>query len=184
MIQFLNKGSGGPLTQAEYDTCLELSKEILNVPELIDMEFLSLTTEKTLALGININYGYKYVMKFKDNTEQLYEAYVGCKTITGIFFCRVTDNKISYSGTSGNLQQIPTDSPGDITFKFSKGENAEIILGTVHRSDAPNAAYDLYYLKVYDENNNNQLIHDFVPKMYSTGRKGLYDNVTKRFIEY
>ena len=53
MIQFINRGSGGPLTQAEYDTCLELSKKILETPsgDYIQLDYLE--SSGTQQIDIN-----------------------------------------------------------------------------------------------------------------------------------
>lgn len=175
--------AASPLTQDDYNSCLDLSYNILGIV-YEEVELLHINSSKTVNFGITAKQSNTYKLKFKDNTVNNWEAYIGISGVDNVFMARNNgNNDIKNSNIEGNLSTIPTTTPGEVSFTFASVANGHSILsGTTQNSTAVNADYDFYYLQVYS---GDELINNFVPVREATTNKiGLLDKVTNTFIEY
>lgn len=177
--------AASPLTEAEYDSCLILSRQILgNFTPYDELESLHVGPDKTIDFGITVDLTNTYKLKFKDDIVDPYEAYIGVSIDRNTFLCRNgSKESLVGNGMTKNLNTIPSTIPEEVTFNFSRAAGNTIWSGTTSGSGAINAEYDFYYLQVYDS--GNQLIHNFVPvREVITKKLGLWDKVEDVFIEY
>lgn len=177
--------AASPLTEAEYNNCFILSRQILgNFTPYDELESLHVGSDKTIDFGITVDLTNTYKLKFKDNTVNPYEAYIGVSIDKNTFLCRNGSKEgLVGNGMTKNLDTIPSTTPEEVTFNFSRAAGNTIWSGTTSGSGGINAEYDFYYLQVY--NSGNQLIHNFVPvKEVVTEKLGLWDKVEDVFIEY
>lgn len=175
--------AASPLTNTEYQECLGLCHDILGIV-YEEVELLHINSSKTVNFGITAKYSNTYKLKFKDNTVNNWEAYIGISGVGNVFMARNDGNDdIKNSNIEGNLSTIPTTTPGEVSFTFTSVANGHSILsGTTQNSTAVNADYDFYYLQVYS---GDELINNFVPvREVTTNKIGLLDKVTNTFIEY
>ena len=174
--------AASPLTEAEYNNCLILSRQILG--NYNELELLHIGPDKTVDFGITVGSTNTYKLKFKDNIVNPYEAYIGVSVDKNTFLCRNGSAEgLIGKGMTKNLNTIPSTTPEEVTFNFTRAFGNTIWSGTTSGSGAVNAEYDFYYLQVY--NSENQLIHNFVPvKEVITEKLGLWDKVEDVFIEY
>lgn len=176
--------AASPLTQEEYNSCLVTTQEILGLPNAgyILSELLHINSSKIIDLGIKVNLNNTYKLKFKDTSISSYECYIGTAA-TNTYICRDGgSNKLGGLNTNNTIKTVPTN-PTEITFKFLSAANKNIWLGSTGGSNADNADYDFYYLKVYD--NANNLINQFIPVIHINNNKiGIYDTVNNKLIEY
>lgn len=175
--------AASPLTQDDYNSCLDLSYNILGIV-YEEVELLHINSSKTVNFGITAKQSNTYKLKFKDNTVNNWEAYIGISGVGNVFMARNDGNDdIKNSNIEGNLSTIPTTTPGEVSFTFASVANGHSILsGTTQNSTAVNADYDFYYLQVYS---GDELINNFVPvREIATNKTGLLDKVTNTFIEY
>ena len=169
--------AASPQTQEDYDDCLIASQKILTNP----LDLLHLNSSKIIDLGIEVNLNHYYKLKFKDTSINAYEAYVGTSVSGNIFLAR--------NGSTGALSKsnisapwtVPL-TPTELVLIFNKGTGENIWLGSTGGSSAGNADYDLYYFKDYNE--NDELVHEFIPVQKSNNTIGLLDTITNNFIEY
>ena len=172
------------LSQEQYDNCQEIANSIIgntSSKEYTRLGFLHINSSKTIDLGIKISLTNKYILRFCDNTDNQYEAYVGASNMN-VFFCRNNNNTLSVGQMTKTLNNVPTV-PTEVTLTFLNAVNNNVVLGTCGGSTAPNADYDFYYLEAYNE--NNVLINKFMPVISNTsGKSGLLDIITNNFIEY
>lgn len=175
--------AASPLTQDDYNSCLDLSYNILGIV-YEEVELLHINSSKTVNFGITAKQSNTYKLKFKDNTVNNWEAYIGISGVGNVFMARNDGrNNIKNNNIEGNLSTIPTTTPGEVSFTFASVANGHSILsGTTQNSTAVNADYDFYYLQVYS---GDELINNFVPvREIATNKIGLLDKVTNTFIEY
>lgn len=174
--------AASPLTQDDYDSCLDLSYNILGVI-YGELELLHIGPDKTIDFGITVDLTNTYKLKFKDNTVNDWEAYIGVSVDKNTFLCRNgSSNGLMGNGMTKNLNTIPSTTPEEVIFNFSRAAGNTIWSGTTSGSGAVNADYDFYYLQVYS---GDELINNFVPvREVATNKIGLLDKVTNTFIEY
>ena len=173
-----------PQTQDDFDECLTISQEILAYKYIgyKAMIFLHLNSSKKMDLGIKVNLSYTYKLKFKDNSVGAYEAYIGT-TASNTYFCRNNStNNLSTSNMTSSINIVPTN-PTEAILKFGSSAGNNIWLGSTGQSTAVNADYDIYYLEVYDSENN--IINKFIPVMkIADNSLGLLDIINDVLIEY
>ena len=174
--------AASPLTQDDYNSCLDLSYNILGVIYR-ELELLHIGPDKTIDFGITVDLTNTYKLKFRDNTVDPYEAYIGVSVDKNTFLCRDgSSNGLVGNGMTKNLNTIPSTTPEEVIFNFSRAAGNTIWSGTTSGSSAINAEYDFYYLQVYS---GDELINNFVPvREMTTNKTGLLDKVTNTFIEY
>lgn len=174
--------AASPLTQDDYNSCLDLSYNILGIV-YEEVELLHIGPDKTIDFGITVDLTNTYKLKFRDNTVDPYEAYIGVSVDKNTFLCRNgSSNGLVGNGMTKNLNTIPSTTPEEVIFNFSRAAGNTIWSGTTSGSSAINAEYDFYYLQVYS---GDELINNFVPvREIATNKTGLLDKVTNTFIEY
>ena len=174
--------AASPLTQDDYNSCLDLSYNILGVI-YGELELLHIGPDKTIDFGITVDLTNTYKLKFRDNTVDPYEAYIGVSVDKNTFLCRNgSSNGLVGNGMTKNLNTIPSTTPEEVIFNFSRAAGNTIWSGTTSGSTAVNTDYDFYYLQVYS---GDELINNFVPvREIATNKIGLLDKVTNTFIEY
>lgn len=173
-----------PQSQEDYDNCLIISHQVLGsyYNNYIPTEVLHINSSKKIDLGIKVNLSYTYKLKFKDNSVSPYEAYIGT-TASNTFLCRYnSSNNLNTSNMTSNIYRVPTN-PTEATLKFRSSAGNNIWLGSTGQSTADNADYDIYYLEVYDSENN--LVNNFIPVINTIDDSvGLVDTVNSRIIVY